>query len=447
MFSLGMSASLKSTVFTNVNPLEKYKANGIAPDIVFAPVTNSYYLPSGRVDFGTVTDSSFIRSSTGTYLDRFGVINTRAANEARTNQHTFDGTSFAKAGMLVEEGSAQLLTDPIATVADWDADNVTVTDLTDNFMGAFPGVLVASQGSVFNRLKAPRPSVTSGTTYSTAVFIKEGTSGRCRITFRNSDGGTESRVLGAFGSMAVSLENAGAITLVDEQSVPGGTILYMTFVPNFTNASLNIGVGPDSSTVGEDITAYFMQFEASSVSSSPILTGSTARAADDLRIPAAVMQAAILAATGSSAMPAAISIAVKGRMTYADENAFASMVHIGWQVGDDRIKFELSTNGVATGQMFFVQKIGGVQVVSSTSGTDKSPGNNVPYSYATRFTASELRGSSDGTLASGPIAVTDMPDLTTADFEIATVGNFVVEQVLIWFDDIGDTGITEASAP
>ena len=287
------------------------RAGGKMPYMYASFLGEGYNIGGEKNEFDDMF--GFSRSSTATYVDSTGTLQTAAINEARTGHHIFDGGRFVPAGMLVEEGSAQLLTDPIATVADWDADNATVTDLTDNFMGAFPGVLVASQGSVFNRLKAPRPSVTSGTTYSTAVFIKEGTSGRCRITFRNGDGGTESLVLGAFGSMAVSLENAGAITLVDEQSVPGGTILYMTFVPNFTNASLNIGVGPDSSTVGEDITAYFMQFEASSVSSSPILTGSTARAADDLRIPAAVMQAAILAATGSSAMPAAIPIAVKGR--------------------------------------------------------------------------------------------------------------------------------------
>lgn len=419
-------------------------ANNLLPDISAEFDKGIYTSNRARLDFSELL--TFARSSTATYVDSTGTLQTAAANEARTNHHVWNGASFQRAGMLVEEGSAQILTDPIATVADWDADNVTVTDLTDNFMGAFPGVLVASQGSVFNRLKAPRPSVTSGTTYSTAVFIKEGTSGRCRITFRNGDGGTESLVLGAFGSMAVSLENAGAITLVDEQSVPGGTILYMTFVPNFTNASLNIGVGPDSSTVGEDITAYFMQFEASSVSSSPILTGSTARAADDLRIPAAVMQAAILAATGSSAMPDAISIAVKGRMTYADENLNPQSEFFRYVLdGNNQIQGKLTTN--TDGGRLQVLQIEAGTFDSVTSAVDTyTPGNNVPFSIASRHGATFINGAHEGTLLTADLTPTALPDLTTADFQISTVGNFIIEQVLIWFVDIGDAGITEASA-
>ena len=419
-------------------------ANNLLPDISAEFDKGIYTSNRARLDFSELL--TFARSSTATYVDSTGTLQTAAANEARTNHHVWNGASFQRAGMLVEEGSAQILTDPIATVADWDADNVTVTDLTDNFMGAFPGVLVASQGSVFNRLKAPRPSVTSGTTYSTAVFIKEGTSGRCRITFRNSDGGTESRVLGAFGSMAVSLENAGALTLVDEQTVPGGTILYMTFVPNFTNASLSIGVGPDSSTVGEDITAYFMQFEASSVSSSPILTGSTARAADDLRIPAAVMQAAILAATGSSAMPDAISIAVKGRMTYADENLNPQSEFFRYVLdGNNQIQGKLTTN--TDGGRLQVLQIEAGTFDSVTSAVDTyTPGNNVPFSIASRHGATFINGAHEGTLLTADLTPTALPDLTTADFQISTVGNFIIEQVLIWFVDIGDAGITEASA-
>ena len=419
-------------------------ANNLLPDISAEFDKGIYTSNRARLDFSDLL--TFARSSTATYVDSTGTLQTAAANEARTNHHVWNGASFQRAGMLVEEGSAQILTDPIATVADWDADNVTVTDLTDNFMGAFPGVLVASQGSVFNRLKAPRPSVTSGTTYSTAVFIKEGTSGRCRITFRNSDGGTESRVLGAFGSMAVSLENAGAITLVDEQSVPGGTILYMTFVPNFTNASLNIGVGPDSSTVGEDITAYFMQFEASPVSSSPILTGSTARAADDLRIPAAVMQAAILAATGSSAMPAAISVAVKGRMTYADEGLNPQSRFINWEAGGGSfIRTDLLTLTTRIGLVSFTQREGAQDNVESSI-TAYSPGNNVPFSIASRHGATFINGAHEGVLLTANLTPTALADLVTADFQVSTVGNFIIEQVLIWFVDIGDAGITEASA-
>ncbi len=145
-------------------------------------------------------------------------------------------------------------------------------------------------------------------------------------------------------------------------------------------------------------------------------------------------------------MPAAISIAVDGFMTYADINDIDTLRLINYEVdSNERIRHIVSTSGAATGQVFFQHRVGGVQVASAAVATDKSPGVNVPISYAARHTGSETRGASSGVLAS-LVNPTSLTDVVTADFEIATIGNFVISTVRIWFVDIEDDGLVEATS-
>ena len=167
---------------------------------------------------------------------------------------------------------------------------------------------------------------------------------------------------------------------------------------------------------------------------------------ETLKIPAAVIQAAILAATGSSAMPAAISIAIAGYMTYADEGTFGTNRAVEWAVdGSNRIRQSLSTSGADVGKMFFAQSSGGVQDTVNTVAAAYTPGVNVPFSIASYHTATAINGAHEGTLLTANVTPTALADLVAADFEIAQLGNFIIEGVRIWFTDIGDAGIQEAA--
>ena len=78
--------------------------------ILDLPLRNSLTM---RVGAGAVT---FTRASTGTYIDRFGVVKTAAANEPR----------FEAAGLLIEGGSTNLITNS-ADVTAWSQVRVTTT--------------------------------------------------------------------------------------------------------------------------------------------------------------------------------------------------------------------------------------------------------------------------------------------------------------------------------
>jgi hypothetical protein len=144
-------------------------------------------------------------------------------------------------------------------------------------------------------------------------------------------------------------------------------------------------------------------------------------------------------------MPAAVSIAIEGYMTYADLDAFRTVVPLSWEKSsDDKISFDLGTNGSNTGRMFFVVKEGGVSVGTTTPADDKTPGVNVPFNYAMRATGTQLRAASDGTLTVQDV-LSGIPDLIASDFEIAPTFNGNITSLTIWADDITDPGIQAAT--
>ena len=447
MMRLGLGLGLTRG---GVNPLLRYAANGFEPDMVLAPRDNFYWTSAAQTTFAGITGGTFLRSTTATFTAAGGLLDTAAIDEARVDQH-IDGQLV---GMLDEDGATNLLarTEEFDN-SYWTKIGVTVTP---NAIAAPDGSITAdlltadvSTASHYIRRSGDTPpnpgtgSIFVKRANTDFVFISVGGSTNYRVLFNlatglfEGDSGTSSFGVEVMGNGWFRIFLSGIVT-------PANTL----GAHPFNSSTMPAAIEDPWTSTGEAVYIWGANLKASPTVSSYIPnpgSGTVARAADDLRIPAAVMQAAILTATGSSAMPAAISIAVKGRMTYADENSFATTTPVSWAAdGGNRIGYDLSTDGASTGQMIFIQRGLAVSSFSSTSPTDKAPANDVPFSYAGRHTASVNRGASDGTLA-GSSSTVSMPDLTAADFEIATVGNFIIEEVLIWFVDIGDTGITEAS--
>lgn len=147
----------------------------------------------------------------------------------------------------------------------------------------------------------------------------------------------------------------------------------------------------------------------------------------------------------SVTMPAAVSIAIEGYMTYADENTFSTVRHFVWEAdSDNRFAYELSTAVADTGRQFFEHRALGVSDSPRTDVDDKAPGTNVPFNYASRHLAGASRGASDGVLTAATTPAS-MPDLIASDFEIATNFNGNITSLTIWADDITDTGIQAAT--
>ena len=572
--AVGVSILTTNAFSTGINtPINKYAAGGKNPDMAFVPRDNFYWTSAAQTTFPAFTGGTFERNSTATDNDGTGDIITASIDQARVNSHLFDGTSYARVGMTAEGSTIQILDDPVVTAANSINSNVTFTDLSDNALGAFPGLKIAGTGGTGNLGSTGNEVVVSGSTYTTKVFIKAGTSGKVRLNLRDISGAVDSFIGGTVGALSVQSQLAGVLTLIEEIEVPDGVWIYARFVPNFSG-NLKLGVGPFSSVSGEDVIWYFRQFELASVSSSSILVGNASRGADDLRIPATVMAKAMadkagsvnlgtngtfagnitgwaaesgatiayvagdrmsvtnavgdafaysnqavptilgekylfesdvfsvsdgrevgvsstqfgardLASSGSNAdtgkfsqvftgtgndvwirlivngdgenavfnsatirevtMPAAITIVVKMRSSYADNSEFTELRSIRYAVDNDNFaEMRLNTSGANTGN---VQMRSEIATVNSQifSGNVYTPGLSIPMAWAFTF-GTVLEGAVDGIATSSGTA-SAMVDLTTADLIIGDIGTFPgIAEVLIFFADIGDDGRIEATS-
>lgn len=154
-----------------------------------------------------------------------------------------------------------------------------------NALGVFTGYSHASAGATWQSIRSSSISVTSGTQYAFTFYYRAGTSGRCRIVFRNNTGSTESFCNGPVGALSVVDTFAGVMTITSQTLMPDGLSYRITgtITPNATSADYWLRIGPDTATVGQTIIALGAQLEPGPIATSFILsTGSTATRAADI---------------------------------------------------------------------------------------------------------------------------------------------------------------------
>ncbi len=568
--AVGVSILTTNAFSTGINtPINKYAAGGINPDMALVPRDNFYWTSAAQSTFAGITGGTFLRSTTATFTAAGGLLDTAAIDEARVNHHLFDGTSFVRAGMLVEEAATNLaLRSEDFANATWQKLGVSVTsNVADGPGGANTMSRMTATNSGSGGVGLSQVNVTSFGVQTTVSFVVR-TDGHRFVGFTgfgNGGAGVAFDLQTMTAQVNTAWDDAGIVNLGNNLALVWGVVTPALDGQVFFFMFNDID-GDRTHTIGDFVDIDMFQSEAANIpggSSYIPTTGSTvARAADDLRIPAAVMAKAMAdkagaaelvtngdfdtSATGWSpvnstlsvvsgrlrvtntagfgsarqsfatvvgrtyligfekfdgtapslfrivdgasinlptspvlhtatttlieiqmyadngsvgvyaeydnisvrevTMPAAISIAVKGRMTYADEGLNPQSVLSNWEVdASNRIVQRLRTDGGNEGFMQFLQQDSGTLDAVGSAANAYSPGNNVPFSIASRHGATFINGAHEGTLLTADLTPTALADLVTADFEIATVGNFVIEEVLIWFDDIGDTGITEAS--
>jgi hypothetical protein len=154
--------------------------------------------------------------------------------------------------------------------------------------------------------------------------------------------------------------------------------------------------------------------------------------------------------------PLSVSIQMDGRMTYADTSLGASSGGGGgevnqflWKSGTSNwIHAAIDTTGSRTGQALFAQRqtASGLDIVGSVT-YYYSPAINVPFNIASRHGSTFINGAVDGTALTADLTPTALPDLSTTNLSLATSGGpMVISKFRIWANDLGDTGIAEASA-
>jgi len=203
----------------------------------------------------------------------------------------------------------------------------------------------------------------------------------------------------------------------------------LTFTPSAASLTLTV-----SGTVSA------AQLEVGSVPSSYIPTnGATATR---------IAQTASIAGAKMPAYTDAVSLAFKGDVTYADTNSSNEAIFYVWQSSlSNFINSSLRTQGSRTGQLEVYQReeTSG-QDLASGGGRSFSPNTNVPFNIASRHGSTFINGAIGGTAFTADTTPTAIADLSGVAFELVIKGTMNLAQVLVWPEDIGDTGIEEASA-
>ena len=152
--------------------------------------------------------------------------------------------------------------------------------------------------------------------------------------------------------------------------------------------------------------------------------------------------------------PLAVSIQMQGRMTYADTDTAPGSAGGGgevdffiWRKGSsDFLDTVLETTGTRTGEVLFRQRESTSGLDGADSSTDAySPGLNVPFNIASRHGSTFVNGAVDGTALTANTTPTALPDLSSTDLELAQKYMGTIKLFRMWADDLGDSGIEEAS--
>lgn len=219
--------------------------------------------------------ATFARASAGTY-EASGRISTFAAGAPRTGAR----------GMLIEPARTNLISYSAPVAPHWWALGVTLNALTENALGVFPGVRVASGGADWHRYTLPEATFVAGDAYAMSVWYRAGSSGSVRLTMQVGSPFVLLGLTGAPGALSAQSQTGGSLTGVVNEALGGGVFKCTFSFSVAAGTTGRWGIGPNSTTVGRDVIVYGAQIERAATPSSYIATngGAALRAADALTV-------------------------------------------------------------------------------------------------------------------------------------------------------------------
>ena len=375
--------------------------------------------------------------------DSYVPTTTAARYLPRRGHHVYNGSEWVNEGLLHEsDARTNLVTYSEVNEAnsEWARlGSQTLSSLSSDPAGGANARLLKPVGSpsvswIYSDIKG------TGVVTSISVFAKY--SGKQWMSQSNANGNT---IYASFDLLNGELGTvASGYTATIENYESGWYRCTVTTPTNFNDRAIfavsDTDGGISATESGEDgILLYGAQLEVGSTPSSYIPTaGATAtRAAETLTVPAANMP------YDSTSM----SIQMDGLMTYADESNIANVQFLWWnRDGNTRIYHWLNTVNVAEGKVTFAQEAENVvdNTVEDNPGS-YSPDINVPFNIASRHGSTFINGAVDGTALTANTTPTALPYLQATDFQLGYDYMGTIGKLRVWSDDIGDTGIEEAS--
>ncbi len=186
-----------------------------------------------------------------------------------------DPETGAPLGLLIENGSTNLLAHSVASTAHWSTVATSASDLSLNALGRFHGVRVPSSGVVWSRILQVFPG-TSGQSYAITLYYQAGTSPNIRLTISGRNGA--SRLSGTHGSLSQTQASIGTFSGISERLLFDGQSREIRAVFTATTTeTLRLVFGPESTTVDEDVILLAAQVEEGASFSSYIHCDGTPR--------------------------------------------------------------------------------------------------------------------------------------------------------------------------
>ena len=129
-----------------------------------------------------------------------------------------------------------------------------------------------------------------------------------------------------------------------------------------------------------------------------------------------------------SGMGTAVSISVKGKVTYTDNGRASEVVPVNW---GGNITHTLVTSGSKTGE-FKVDQDG-----TTVDGADNqyNPAVDVPFSWTSAHTATNLEGASEG-VSTSSATPSGLPDLSTTDLAIGATFMGNIGTLSMWASEL-----------
>ena len=427
--------------------LSVYAVNNFDPDLVF-DFKQNYYRTGGTA----TTLSSAVthtRASSATMTNSSGTLVTVGNNVARTGHHVYNGSAWVNEGILHESEARTnaISTSEVAPTAYSNGitkavDSSVVSPAGGNNVEKFT-LSSANEQHYFGNHNA----ISASSGYSTySIFAKGSGHNLIRLRMKNTVGLFYCDYNLATGQKQVNSSAHSSVTGAIESMGNGWWRCSMTYASEKTNpyATVRLINAMDApllnSFLGDGTSGVYVwgsQYEVGSTPSSYIPTsGSTVtRAADTLTVPAANLP------YSSTNM----SIQIDGRMTYADQDEFSAHQFMRWRAsGSDNIA---SAGGTNTGdglRVLFQQVAGGVNDTIPT-GVVYNEGILVPFNLSSRHGSTFINGATDGTALTADTTPVALPDLSTTNLELGYDFMGTIAQFRMWDEDLGDTGIAEAS--